>query len=770
MIAALLIALAAGVAQAPGNPQLDFANGLFHRGFHKEAIEEYEAFLKANPAAPEASAAWHRLGESAYSAGQYEKALAAFDQVLAGTADEATKQQAALSRAEVLCFLKRYDEAKAALTPLTAEAQPKESRGRALYYLGKAQRESGAVEDASATFRKLAEGMPDSPLAPYARYQLAYVLLDKNDLEKAALEFSAIANSQADSGLRVECRYRAAEAYDKLGWASAALGAYEKLRTEFPDSAYARRADYGYAWALYHEGKYPEAATAASAFVKANPESPYRPGMDYLLANCLQQQKRFDEALALYQTLRKEHADSEFAWRAQYKGAWALYMKGDVAAAKKEITAFLQEHKDSDLVGDAGFLLGTILMAEGNYEDANQEFRLVADKYAGSEFGVESLYRAAECLAQLGLADQAAGVFEEFVKKYPDSPLAGQAILRAGDAQFNASSFEQAVAKYKSILEKPGDPTVEQDTLYRLAITFHNMKNYEESIKTFQALLTKHPGGPHTAEGHFRIAEHLLRDKGDPVAAIPEYEAAMQPDPKGDFAGQALRGLALARYEHKDFEEAAALFTRVINEFPAVTLNEEAYAWLGQHYFDGQKWPEAAQAFEAMLKGVPDYPNPERIRFLIAECSEKAGQPAEAIARYQAVIDTAPASGKAAEAKFRMAQLYEGQKEVEKAFALYEQAANTNAGEVAARAHFRLAELYEGKNEWDKAARGYMRVAILFLHPELSPESLWRAGQCFEKAGNAEQAKKAYDELAADYAEHANAAKAKEALAKLAPK
>ncbi|HPO17364.1 MAG TPA: tetratricopeptide repeat protein, partial [Candidatus Hydrogenedentes bacterium] len=72
--------------------QLDFANGLFQRGFYKEAVQEYEAYLKANPNSASAPTAWYRLGESAYSSGVYDKALSAFDQVLASVADDATKK------------------------------------------------------------------------------------------------------------------------------------------------------------------------------------------------------------------------------------------------------------------------------------------------------------------------------------------------------------------------------------------------------------------------------------------------------------------------------------------------------------------------------------------------------------------------------------------------------------------------------------------------------------------------------------------------------
>jgi len=61
-----------------------------------------------------------------------------------------------------------------------------------------------------------------------------------------------------------------------------------------------------------------------------------------------------------------------------------------------------------------------------------------------------------------------------------------------------------------------------------------------------------------------------------------------------------------------------------------------------------------------------------------------------------------------------------------------------------------------------------MRVAILFFHPELSPESLWRAGQCFEKSEEFGQARKTYTEVLEEYPESAPAALARERLNELA--
>jgi cellulose synthase operon protein C len=757
------------VAPVPGQAQLDFANGLFHRGFHEEAIDEYEVYLKAHPDSAQAPAALYRLGEAAIAVAKYEKALDALDRLIALKPDAELRWKAELSRGEVLYYLDQYGEAAETLEPLTDGKIPEANRARAMYYLGRAQQGRGDMDSALAVLRTLAESMPDTAIAPYARYQLALVHVGREELERAALEFSAVANSKADAELRMESRYRAAECYDRLGWFSAAAGAYEQLRADFPDSPYADRSDYGYAWALYHDGQFAEALSAVEKVLEKGDTDPaWAAGLRYLRANCLQQQNKHEDALAIYRELIEEKPDSEFAERSAYKAAWVRYLQGDLEAARKGVTAWLQKYGGSGLTGEAGFLLGTILAAEGNYEDAQQEFRLVAERYPDSEFGQEALYKSGECLAQLGLTEQAAETFEVFVRRYPDSPLTEQAILRAGDAQFNESDFAEAVKRYEEILRNPVTPQVEAETHYRLAITYHNMKKYEESASYFRKLIEKAPASGYAPEARFRIAEYLLRVKNDALQALEAYQAVLDADPPPETAGKAVRGLALARYERKDFDQAAALFLRLMSDYPAVPLNEESYIWTGQYYFEKDAWEKAAKAYQSLLARLPDYPYPERVRFRIAECRENAGKPEEALALYRAVTEAVPGSAKAVDAHYHMARILETQEKLEEAMGCYEAAAGANTGETAARARFRLGELYEAEKAWDKAARSYMRVAILFLHEDLSPRSLWRAGICYEKAGSPDRARKAREEIISDYPESDYAAKVRESLKALA--
>ena len=766
-VVAVGLALALGIAgaQEAGQDSTEFADRLFQRGYHEMAAEAYRAYLDEFPEGSQVKTALERLGESEYSLGRHKSALATFDKLLAIGCDDPVRVRVLARRGELLYRLKRYDEAASVLAPLSAKDTPPDIRGPVLYYLGLVHNETGANAEARNTLRTLVNELGDSPYAPYARYRLALIYLALGQLEPAANEFTAVADSAIEDSFRKDSRFRAAETYDKIGYYEAALTAYECLEKDFPNSEYSARAALGLTWALYHAGRYAEASQQAATYLAAHPDSGNDVPMRYLQANSLQQQKQYEPALKIYQDIRASHPDSEFSARALCKIGWNHFLSGKTAEAKTAIRTFLDTYRDSPLRGEAAFLRGSILVSEKKWEEAYEEFRLVAEKYADSEFGAEALYKAGECLAQLDRMDEAGGVFEAFVKKYPENPLAREALLRTANAKFFSASFDEAIAKYEQALSQATDPRAEEETLYNMALTYHNMGKFKESADTFAKVLERFPAGSHTAEAQLRIGDYHLYDADDPVKSMEHHQAALDAAPDGPYAGPAVKALALARYKTNDHDGATELFVRLMKEHPSVALNEAAYAWVGERLVAQERWADAALAFRSLLKAVPSYPNPERVRFRIAECVESEGNAKDAISLYEAVVTAAPGSAAAIEAKYRMARLHEAEGQTDQAFSLYEEVANTNTGETAAQARFRLGELYEAKQDYKAAARNFMLVGIWFLHEELSPEALWRAGQCMEKSEG--DALRAYRDVVTEYPDSEQAAKAKARLAEL---
>lgn len=760
-----LCMLSGPVAAETGQNQIDFANGLFLRGFYEEAIDEYEAYLAAAPAGEDAATAWLRLGRCAVAVKNYDKALEAFRKAAEGAGDDTRRIEAQVSAGEALFFAGKHAEAIEALKGLAAKETPPEPRARALYYLGRSGAETGDHDTALIMLSALAAEIPESPLAGFAQYHLGFSHLAKQNTEEAAKAFSAAANTQgADDALRMESRFRAAELYDKLGWSEAALGAYEQLRADYPDSDYARRADYGYGWALYHSRRYDEAFALADAFAEGRPDSPHLAGFLYLKGNCRYQQGRHEEALKIYAALREKHPDSPFAERALYKSAWSQHLSGDNTAAETSVRAFLEGFPGSAYRGEGLYLLGTLNVLLGDYETALPHFQEVAEKHGNSEFAAEALFKSAECYAQLGMRDEAAKTFEAFARRHPDHTLTEQAMLRSGDARFTAQDFAEALANYQGILAKPGDPAVEEETLYRLAVTYHNMKDYGESAAAFRRLLEKYPEGKYAAETHFRIGEHELRQNKDALKAIESYQAALARKPEKSITVAALQGLATARYEQKDYEQAAAQVLQLIREYPDSPLPADAYLWCGQWLNQAERWADATEVFSALLQAHPQHEQRGEILFVLAGCQEKAGDADDALKNYTTAVEAETDPARGAEMRNRLGKLREQREEYDQARALYEAAANLDGGEHSARARFNLAALYETQGDLENAARNFMRLAILFVHETMSPEALWRAGNCYLRLEQPDQADSIFQELISDYPDSSFAGEARALL------
>lgn len=763
--------LFAGVALAQQDEQskIDFADGLFKRGMYDMAADGYRAYLDSFPEGSQRDAAMYRLGESQFFNDQLNEALDTFDRVLVSPPDASAREGAALRKGEILLKLDKNTMAAEVLTDLVSSSKDAAIKAEAQYFLGKAHYQAGNFAQALETFQAIVAANPKSKQAPYARYQTALVYVAMSEPENAATEFVAVAKSEADAALRMESMFRAAEAYDLLGWFESSQAAYANLRETFPDSAYAEKADFGYAWALYHAGRYADALKTADQFLSSDAGSAAGAGMLYLRANCLNQQRQYDAALTAYSAIQAKFGDSDFAERSRYKIAWIHQMNGERDEAKAQVSALLKVAKIPSIIGDAGFLLGTIFMEEGNYADAEQEFNLLWENYKDSEFGPESLYKRAECLVHLSRPNEAAAAFKLFATSYPHNMLAGDAAMRSGDAKVQMEAFDDAIVEYLAILNGEPNRDMELETRYRLAVTYHNMRDYAGSSEAFAGILEHFPESKYAAESRVRIGDFHLREGKDLTHALAVYKEALELDPEGAFAGRAHKGMALARYGIKDFGAAADTFLSVMKTHPDEPLNEKTYDWVAGYLFSKERWRDAAAVYRAMLTSLQDYPKPEIIQLHIGECLELAGDVAEATKEFEKVIDLAPRTGAAVEAIFHMASLAEVADDEEKAFLLYEEAANTNMGETSARARMRLAELYEAKDDFKSALHSYMMIVALFLHEELSPEALLRAGRCSEKIGRPDYAKDRYDELIEEFPESEQAKAAQARLIELAP-
>ncbi len=767
----LLIGCGVIFAQSPDlsteeNAQLDFANGLYSRQFFKEAIDEYKKFIAKYPNSPRIVEVYLRLGKSALVEKQYETAIGAFDQVLSKISDSPQRMEALLRKGESFYYLKRWAECGETLKELIGENVPTEYRPRAMYFYARALAQTQNFESAIPVLQTLIKDFPDYPLTPFAKYVLGTIYTKLNQLENAASVLSEVAsNEKIDPQLRMECNFRVAEIYSQLGWYEGALNAYRTLKTQFKEGPYKEKSDFGYLWTLYQAKKFPEAVNEGKFFLQNYPQSEKKPFAMYILANSLSEQNLLDESLSFYNSIIQQFADTSYATESLYKIAWIHFLKNDYTTAKTNVTAFLDKAGETPLRPDAYFLLGSLYTTEGNYEDAMEEFQLVYEKYPTSKFAPEALYKSAECAELLGITQPAIQLYNRFIQTYPQHSLIIPAYLRYGDLQGKEGSKEEALKTYLKAKEISQNNPLQEQVYIRLANIYEQLDKSEEAFQTYQEFIQKFPQSQYVQEMKLKLGTYYLKEKKDPIKSIDYLQSLLSQNPTPSIAGQAWLGISIAYYEVKDYEKSAEALFKTITEYPQISVKEEQFAWLAQYYLDAQKWDLARQVLKRMQEVLKDYPAPQRLQFRYAECIHNLGKLDEAIQEYQKVVDISPSSTSATESLYRIAQIFEQKNQIDNALEFYERCANNGGSETSARAQFRLSEIYENQGEFEKAGRNYLKVAILYLHPELSPESLWRSGNCYLKINEKENAQRAFKELADDFPSHPLTEKAKGILA-----
>lgn len=744
------------------NTQLDFANGLYSRQFFKEAIDEYKKFIAQYPNSPKIGEVYLRLGKSALVEKQYETAISAFDQVISKVSDANQRMEALLRKGECFYYLKRWAECGETLKPLIEETTPPDYRPRAMYFYARSLAQTQNFESAIPVLQNIIKDFPEYPLAPFAKYVLGTIYTRLNQLENAVSVLSEVAsNEKIDPQLRMECNFRVAEIYSQLGWYEGAMNAYQTLKTQFKEGPYKEKSDFGYLWTLYQAKKFAEAINEGKTFLQNYPQSQKKPFAMYILANSLLEQNLLDEALSFYNSLHQQYADTSYATEALYKMAWIHFLKNDPTTAKTIVTEFLDKAVESPLRADAYFLLGSLYIAEGNYEDAMEEFQLVYEKYPTSKFAPEALYKSAECAELLGITKPAIQLYNRFIQTYPQHTLIVSAYLRYGDLQGKDGNWEEALKTYLKAKEISENNPLQEQVFIRLANCYEQLHKGEEAFQIYQDFIAKFPQSQYAANMKLKLGTYFLKEKKDSIKSIDSLQSLLSQNPAPTIAGQAWLAISIAYYEVKDYEKSAEALFKTISDYPQVTVGEEQFAWLAQYYLDAQKWDLARQVLKRMQEVLKDYPAPQRLQFRYAECIHNLGKLDEAIKEYQKVVDMAPSSTSATESLYRIAQIYEQTNQISQALEFYERCANNGGSETSARAQFRLSEIYENKGEIEKAGKNYLKVAILFLHPELSPEALWRSGNCYLKINEKENAQRAFKELLDDFPSHPLAEKVK---------
>jgi tetratricopeptide (TPR) repeat protein len=663
---------------------------------------------------------------------------------------------------DALQLTKQYKEAAAVYQQLLYDSAAPDRAEEALQRLATALHLAGQYRDSEETCQRFISKYPKSTLLGAVLFRSA---------ENAYLQAMVSANSPEAKSRREETSRLFAEAAAR----------YERLLKQYPDFPHANLARQGLATAQYRLGRYAEAAAILTTIPDAERVGDLAP-VPYLLADCLIRTlpAETDDALDAARLIDKAEETAkllEAFVAAQPKGAQTPDALLKLGYCYQRIGA---------LLANPGERQAMLLKARQAYDTLHQQFPQNALQPSAQ-------FERAKCLALLGnQAEAVDGLLRFQGEPLRSSPVAPLAILRLSTL-LRAMGRAQEAANFLNECRQMHEPGLQKDPArsdwipmlqYEHALALKDAGKREQALAMFDTLARQGTGRPEFVSAAWRAVQVRREDATGRVAAA--RRAARQPGapPEEVLSAQRTINESLAGLR-RAAEALQSLATdtgkKAKGSDPHLRmLYELAWCWrvLGDGEIEVARQKLQREALEVLQRKAAREAPPGQalppLRPPDVPLTSVPPQPGEKEARrqYLAIVEAAPESSMAVQARFELAEMYARHENPEAALELLDEALVSNptaqlaqairlrmaacslarkdpksalahaqaaaTGPLAGEARYLVGEAYVQQEDWPKAIAQltpFREQETLRYLPEIHERALLRLGQALGRAG-----------------------------------
>lgn len=590
-----------------------------------------------------------------------------------------------------------------------ADAKPESSPEALAVYSDAANFQNNMAFDlAVEEWAKFLAKFPQDPLAPKAQHYLGVCHLQLKEFPKAAAAFEAVVKANPKFELLEETTFNLGLSYYSQASAATpkpyaqAASAFQSHLEKFPKAKQADQASFYLAESEYHQGRKKEAVGAYERVVKQFPESTVRADAAYAWGVTLEELGDFPAAGSAYDVFLKEFAAHPLATEVGMRKAETVLQAGQFADAAKRFEAVgkVEGFAQADF---AGLRRGFCLVKLDQFAEAAAVYADVAKRFPQSPLAREAELSAGRWFYRVEKFDDAAPWLKKaFDANGPEVPEAGHWLariaLRGGkpaDALALADKALAAAAKspyltplkmdradalyelpdkraaaldaYRLVFTDHGDHELAPQALYNVAFGELELKQYDAAVKDAGVFLGKFAEHRLAPDVQYVAAESLLL-ANKYADADQKYQALVTKHGSHRDAGLWRVRWALAQYLQKKYDAVVETLAKTDGLSPADLLAEAHYL-VGASRFFTDKFAEAAPALAASVKASATWRQADETLLLLSRSQAKLNQTDAARETAKRLIAEFPASKSLDQAHYRLGE--------------YTYAANDFAGAIA---------------------------------------------------------------------------------------
>jgi TolA-binding protein len=721
--------------------------------------------VKATPGDAEA---WYWLGLAQLKLNRAGDARAAFESSIkaAPTGDRAA--DALMGRADALLAEGRQDEAAQAFQEFAARHRDHQDVPRALYAAAAAlhQAEKYDASDAVAAQFLAHPKAAASDLVPRVLFISGENRFLLKKYQEAAERYGELVSKHRTAEDIPAARFRLAwiRYFDKQYGAALAEVA-EALKAK--DAPFKSDAEYLAGNCHFEKGDYAKAVEALDRYLGDRNAIRHRDDAMLKAALALVRMDRAPDAIARLQQFLKDQPKSGLRPRAHYELAELLRAAKKFDEAAQEYAAVTRQ-ADRELAPYAFYGLGTCRFETGAWAEAAEAFGQVPRAYAASDLVPQALHQQGLALQKAGNFGAARAAFEALTAKYAKHDLAASGYLGLGVCLQKEKKFPEAAEAFRRLAAAASkDRRLREQALYELAWSLQEAGQQADALKAYADLAREFPKGALAADAYFQMAEARYAEKQYPEAT-DLYEKALGAAVDDRLKDKILYRLGWCKWAAEKYEESARLFDRLAAECPASDLVAEATFQAAESYVRLGKPADAIARFQRLLDPkFKDFPRLADARFRLGEAQLVLGRDQEAVATLTALEQAAADYPAMAEVQFNLGRALYNLKRHDQARTRFERVTGMTETETAAKAQFYLGETYLAEGNPRDALKAYLRVVALWAsYKEWAAAAQFEIGKAYLALGKPQDAREAFQAVVTNYGDTKWAQPAKEQLQK----
>jgi TolA-binding protein len=776
------------------------------------ALLAFDTMLAQATPGPLSVSGRHGRGLALYSLARYDDARQNWEALLPRGLGAALDRDIRLWLGDSLRRLGDTAAAEQQLKRFTAAGAPHPQLGSGFTLLGWTMYDGGRPAESSQAFRSALATPGQFPDRDWAHLGLALSLIAAGDGAAAREAIRPLEDRSPEFALPALLTLARAASADADRSGAHALH-QRLLARNLPASERA--------WVLFMdadafraEKALDDARTQYGLALRGDPTSQLGQLAAFRLAHMNFELREFGQALTDLRALLAQPLPPELRGPALLLAGEAAYYGRDYEAAAAMFGSFVGEFPTDASTPAARFSQGWAELKRGREAEARRIFSDFARDLAGDQVAPEALLLASELAAAAGDSAAALQGFDVVIRQYPNHRTSDLARLNGAILRLRTERVAAAQPELRAFLQRAPDSPLVGRARVALGVVLLAAGQPSEASREFAAGADAGEGllaqlGIATAALASRQRDEAarafaeVRDSGPPaLVEAAEYGLtvlAFEQGRRDDFKKLAAAQLSSGRVtpallyvlggvliEDKNWTEAAAITTRLLESYPADARTDDALARLGLAAAADKRWlvsrdalmtlrqryPQsplidttlipametliemgdpvsALEPLERLATAAPDDPRLPRAYVLLARAREAVGDRAGALEAYSRAARASRGSGLGTEVLLAHGRLLVTDKRWETARVVLDTVIKGDEKKAATEAAFYKGETYRGEGDQLAAAEYYMTAAYLSPDSLFGQRGLLAAADGFAALKDAESASTLYKKLLA---------------------